>query len=501
MEQSNTLQLGRFEAQSGVSLRALRLWLLAVLLTMGLLASAPANAGPGCVGKFWNPITDVDFRLMGGIRIAGISLMQDPKHLGRPPKHQVSTICFCKDGWNTGFGFGLTYWMPVYLADVAREAGCIGFLDGINILPGFISLSSGQEYGFHSPGKDGVTNMQIHWAYADVMSIIGTNFFEVCDAVSSEFSIAYLTEPDFVFQNDIYSAVMTPQVAILSANAMLSQMTCGIESIANTLGGWQDFGMCGWKGTRMPLSGNTIAKDMAQVSNIDILLKYLARSALNGQMLRTMGKDVACKPKWAPFYEPFQHRYQWAYPAKVSTRYNIDVLRWGLFMKDGSLLGLQSHASDANAINNVNTTNTSASGNARNRAERIMAALPKPLNYPTREAGYMHVWEAKTCCLIMLTIETVMRYLAGQAFEELETLQKFKDIYEMAQDLEKIYNFATDPVGSALSLVGEGIATVFGDAMGEFGGVFGDMGEWFGGATASTSGSLAAAAGIRQSLQ
>src|SRR5690606_16298806 len=322
-------------------------------------------------------------------------------------------------GLKSGIGIGLTYWLPSYLSDLARQAGCIGFLNGINILPGFISLSSGQEYNSHRPGKEGVTSMQVHWAFADITAIAGKQLFEQCEAMTNAFSIAYLTEPDFVFQNDVYSAIMTPHVAILASNAMLSQIACGIESVANTLGDWQDFGVCGWKGTRLPLTANAIAKDSAQVSNMDVTLKYLTRAAILGSVMRTMGKDVACRPEYSPFYDPFQHRYQWAYPGKVSTRYNVDVMRWGMFIRDngqGSMLGLNDQAMQ---LSNKDTTRNEGlepgqqvDGGALGLAKSIMDRIPKPLNYPTREAGYMHVWEARTCCMMILTVETVIKKLA-----------------------------------------------------------------------------------------
>lgn len=445
-----------------------------------------AHAGPGCVGKMWNPISDVDFRLMGGIRIAGIPLMKSPSHLGSPPNHKVNTVCFCKDGWKTGFGLGLTYWLPTYLADVAREAGCIGFLNGTNILPGFSTLSSGQEYNHHSMAKEGTTSMQIHWAYADIIAIIGSQIFESCDAVSSAFSIGWMTEPDFPFQNDVYSAIMTPHVAILASSALLSQIACGAESVVNTLGGWEDYGICGWDGTRLPLTSTTISKDMAQVTNMDVTLKFLSRHALTGAMLRTMGKDVACKAKWMPTYEAFQHRYQWAYPAKASTRYNVDVLRWGLFVKPNQMMGsTQDAAEDSKKLEGIDASKDSAtsseedgggdkfSDQAITIAKGVLDQLPKPLNYPTREAGYMHVWEAKTCCLMVLTVESVAQNIAASLIGDLGGV--VKELYDIYDTVSTVYQAITNPIGAVLGAIGDGISNAMGKAMDFVGDWAGDM--------------------------
>ncbi|KVP16931.1 TraU family protein [Burkholderia ubonensis] len=440
-------------------IKKLRTILGAAAVALTAAMASPAMAGtPGCVGKMWNPIGDLDFRLMGGISIAGFSMMKAPSSVGEPPKHKAQAVCFCKNGMKTGFGLGLTFWMPSYINDMARQSGCMGFLSGINILPGFISQSSGQEYNAHAERKDGVTNMQVHWAYADVTAIAGKSLFEKCDAVTGAMSIAYMTEPDFIFQNDVYSVIMTPQASILAAVPLLSQMTCGLESIANTLGGWQDWGVCAWKGTRMPYSGTAIAKDSAQVSNMDITVKYLSRSSLLGTTMRTMGKDATCKPVYSPFYDPFQHRYQWAYPGKVATRYNVDVIKWGLFIKDSGQGSMALLSNQTAALSNVSAVDPGAgNGSVLGKAEAIVKGLPKPLNYPSREAGYMQVWEARQCCLMVLTIQNVIKMIV----ENIATMgtgtigQLVAQLYEYYNMAMTAYQIIQDPIGAALNFVGD----------------------------------------------
>jgi len=442
-------------------IKKIRNLLAAAAVTFASLASPAMASTPGCVGKMWNPVGDLDFRLMGGISLPGWQLMKSPEHLGEPPKHKSESVCFCKNGMKSGFGVGLDFWMPSYINDMARQAGCMGFLSGVNILPGFISQSSGQEYNANAERKDGVTNMQIHWAYADVTAIAGKSLFEKCDAVTGAMSIAYMTEPDFIFQNDVYSIVMTPQASILAASPLLSQMTCGFESIANTLGGWQDWGVCAWKGSRMPFSGNAIAKDSAQVTNMDITVKYLSRASLLGTTMRTMGKDATCKPLYSPFYDPFQHRYQWAYPGKVSTRYNVDVIKWGLFIKDAGQSNMMMLTEQTASLTNVSSiavggeAGAPSSGNL-GLAESIVKGLPKPLHYPSREAGYMQVWEARQCCLVVLTVQNILKMI----IENLATMGGgiIAQMYEFYNMANMAYQFIKDPIGGALGMLGDALA-------------------------------------------
>ncbi|MBK3780048.1 hypothetical protein G3A43_07245 [Paraburkholderia aspalathi] len=461
------------------------------LVALTLAFAVPvAHAGtPGCVGKMWNPLTDLDFRDMGAIKIVGFSLMQAPNLIGEPPEHVVPDICFCKNGLQTGFGLGMTFWTPSYINDMARQAGCIGFLDGINILPGFKSLSSGQEYNMHAMKKDGTTNMQVHWAFADITAIAGKDLFEKCNIVSGSMEISYLTEPDFVWQNDVYSAIMTPQVAILAESALLSQMACGVEAMANTLGDWQDMGLCAWAGARMPLDGVTIGKDSAQVSNMDITIKYMARAALLGTTLKTMGKDAVCAPVYSPFYDPFQDRFQWAFPGKVTTRFNQNLLMWGMFIKDagqGSMMSLSSISSQVASTNadaaagttqtvsgtdtpaGLSTSTSAPTAQVLSVANQIMSSIPKPLNYPTKEAGYMQVWEARGCCLVVLTIQTVIQMIANMLLGGIDN-QQIQQLLELYNEAMTLYNdvntaisFLKDPIGGVLSLVGTGISNALG---------------------------------------
>lgn len=469
---------------------------LVIGLTLGALCTTAAQAAPGCVGRMWNPITDLDFTDMGKIQILGFTLLQAPS-VGEPPEHVAEDICFCRNGLQTGLGFGLTFWAPSYIEDLARQAGCLGFMGGMEILPGFSSLSSSQAYTFHEQRKDETTNMQLHWVYADITAIVGASLFQECNVVMGSMEIPYMSELDFVFQNDVTSAIMTPELSLLASTPMLTQMACGAESIANTLGDWQNWGVCAWAGMRMPMDGVTIAKDSAQVTNMDITIKYLARAAVLGTTLQTMGNTNICAPTYSPVYDPFQDRFQWSYPGKVTTRYNQNVLLWGMFIQDagqGSLISLAGQSSNVQGFNvNVPTnsnqttaanpstggTSTSApTSQTLSLAEQIIGQLPKPLNYPTEEAGYMQVWEARTCCLVVLTIEDVIEmiisWITGDLAESDD--QEVAELAQLIQEAQQIYNygqvayqFVQNPIGGVLNLIGDGITDAIGDITGPIG--------------------------------
>ena len=389
-------------------MRSIKKLLLATFLAG---AMAPAFAAVGCQGKMWNPLADIDFRNMGSLKIAGFTLMDAPGDLGNPPGSSPDPGCFCRDGLDTGFGFTTTFWLPSKIIDVTKKSGSMPFMNCVAPLPAFVGLSSAQTYNRHEARKDESVSMQIHMANADITAIAGKALFEKCGAAVSKFSIAYMTELDFLWQNDVYATLMSPQVSILAAAPILSQVACGAQSIANSLGDWQNWNFCAWEGSLYPLNGSTIAKNSAQVSNMDIIIKYLSRSAIMGTNLRTMGNDAICEPKFDPIYNPFQNRFQWSFPHKVTARYNQSMVRWGL--------------------------------------------NPGPLNFPTHEEGYMHLWEARQCCLKVLTVNSLFKAAAGDFLSESE---QYKQYYEYYQTANQIYETVQNPLGGALGYVGDSIA-------------------------------------------
>jgi len=188
-----------------------------------------------------------------------------------------------------------------------------------------------------------------------------------------------------------------------------------------------------------------------------------------GTLPRTMGSDAVCKPQASFKYDPFQHRYQWSYPTKTSTRYNHDVIRWGLFSKGGN--NGDSRMADigerANKLAASFSSTTSAPGTVVDKAKKLLEELPRPLNYPTREAGYMQVWEAKQCCLKVVTVNSILENLATSFIPT----EQMKKLYEMYNTAKKVYDtasavakFAKDPIGGALGFISGKISSAISGA-------------------------------------
>ena len=147
------------------------------------------------------------------------------------------------------------------------------------------------------------------------------------------------------------------------------------------------------------------------------------------------------------------------------------MIRWGIFKNNGAPSGASmiSLTNEAAAVANVNPNITVGSqaptgtGSATvptatdlSAAKSILSKIPLPLNYPTREAGFMQVWEARQCCMMVLTLDNIVQTIVKNVLTtDGGQLAKLYDYYKKAT---LAYQIVTDPVGAALGYVGQTIS-------------------------------------------
>jgi conjugal transfer pilus assembly protein TraU len=93
------------------------------------VTSNPLEAG--CVGRFVNPITDICWRCIFPITIAGRPVTRGED---TPNPHQL--ICWCpKPPLPAVPGIPISFWEPVRLIDITRTPYCMVNLGGLQIGP------------------------------------------------------------------------------------------------------------------------------------------------------------------------------------------------------------------------------------------------------------------------------------------------------------------------------------------------------------------------------
>ena len=312
-------------------------------------AEDPTGAANGCNGTFFNPITDTDWNNMFPITIMGAQFGggQNPPLMYEPP------ICVCPSIFGIPSpGIGITFWEPLYVAEIERTPGCMSSLGGVMVLPGFSTLQSEQANRIEAGGPS--SRMQLHWYEYPVISMLDIFKSIACWGISGV-DLAYITEVDPTWQDDLWAAIFAPE-SILFANP-IAQASCSIDAIAASLDFPFDamFWCAGTWGSVYPFSGNSGHTNSNFTSNNLILSKFLARQSRLGLQFQTIGPDAMCYSHPNPIWLKSQYRINQVAP----------TARKGPPVVIGSPAVVQS---------------------------------PPIANYPTRESSVNLIWQGQQCC-------------------------------------------------------------------------------------------------------
>lgn len=330
-----------------------KLLITCVFAALPALASAqaapPPAEGKACVGKVFNPMTDTDWNYMYPITVMGVKTGPgfNPPLMYEPP------ICVCPGIFGIPTpGIGITFWEPLYIAEIERTPGCLSSLGGASILSAYKTLQSEQV----NEGKDGgpVSRMQMHWYEYPVFAMLDMLKSLVCYSPSG-FNLLYLTEIDPTWQDDMWAAIFAPESVLFTST--LAQMACAVDSAASSLNFPIDalFWCAGSWGSVYPLSGNAAHTNSNFTSNNLVLAKFLARQSRLGLQWQTIGPTAICSSHPNPIWLKSQYRVNQVGPFP----------RRGVPVVIGSTGQLQ---------------------------------VPPFANAPTRESTVNLIWQGQQCC-------------------------------------------------------------------------------------------------------
>lgn len=326
-------------------------------LALALLVGATSANAIGlavCDGKTLNPMSDLDWNLMYPITVAG-ARMTSGKNLVNPPlMEMMPPTCFCPTylGYSM-FGIGVTYWEPVYVAEIERRPGCLTSIGGQQVLDSYAMLHS---EGTADEAETEQTNrMQIHWYYYPVMQMLDMYSNTWCRNPSG-FDLAYMTEIDPTWQDDSWGSVFTPEDSLFAT--LGAQLACAFDAVAANVYAPLDFlfWCSGSWGNTYPLTGNAGHNTQHHQQNNQIVSKFIARQARLGLEFNTIGPLAVCGSYPSPVWLKSQYRYNQVGP----------VVRKGKAVTTGDLGLLQ---------------------------------FPTVTNAPTQEHTVNVIWNAKYCCL------------------------------------------------------------------------------------------------------
>ncbi len=340
---------------------ATRLSLAVIIAFMPLQADA-AGLGPVCTGTFYNPLLMTNWEDLFPIVIMGISLGGgvDSPMIHEPP------ICECPINFPpfiTVPGIGVTFWEPLYIAELVRVPGCMPTLGGIDAFGAPFTSEMGAGNGdvdATGSAKGRATSeqsLQVHWYVYPLFELINLVSSMVCMNTSTGYNLAFVTEPDPVWQNDTWADFMSPESAIFDSFPL--QAACMADDLSSSFGFPIDalFWCAGTWGSVYPFSASANDASSDQQANTLVLSHFLFMEARAGALWDTIGPQAICFSVPNPIWMKSQFRVDPIFPLPtygLPVNIGMPPIEWGYF---------------------------------------------PPENYPLFESGAYLIWNAQQCCI------------------------------------------------------------------------------------------------------
>jgi conjugal transfer pilus assembly protein TraU len=283
--------------------------------------------GKACEGRVFNPVTHMNWNNSFPITVGGIRANAGDAP-NNPPLHNMPALCNC----GVKPGVGLTFWEPRFVAEVARTAGCLSTIGGVDILGDSSKFLSGETTNGTKTEDSKQSKMQIHWyEYPGFQMLDVAASYGSC-VTMPEFQMDAPTEVDVLWNSEMTATVSAPE-SLLFANP-LAALSCVSESVTAMSNYSLDllYWCAGSQGIVYPLYGRSQNYVSNPNGNLHILEKYMALKHKQGKLLTTIGPTAQCGPMYAPIWTKSQYRFDLIYPVAKNSTIVIGKpdLLWGL---------------------------------------------------------------------------------------------------------------------------------------------------------------------------
>ncbi len=301
---------------------------LCAFISFALILISAGRADAVGYGTPLNPVTDICWNCVFPIKIAGVTVV--PGTVMDAPDPAVSPICVCPAPPPIFLrpGIPVSFWEPARFVETVKDPFYFPSL-GITLTnpkPGFLG-GTHSEMG-SSNLIDTSTFAQAHYFIFPAWALMELLVDFVC-VESSGFDLAYLTEVDPLWNNDMLAFIINPE-ALLFANPV-AQMACIADSVAANAGlplSALYWCMGSW-GSAYPLTGHV--NDDAYVQ---------ANAALAARMIYKLSREMlvcdtginlcGCVP--TPIWVKHNYRLHIAKPVRDFTCHPIgrSSMIWGM---------------------------------------------------------------------------------------------------------------------------------------------------------------------------
>lgn len=267
--------------------------------------SRTAPAAVDCVGRFVNPITDVCWKCLFPITIAGVKIAGSPMADTSNPK---APICLCpRPSIPVPVpGIPIGFWEPVRLVDVTKSPMCMVSLGGI-------SLGTSSQRGIKDD-KEGTAFYHVHWYIYPVIYWLEILLDFMCLEMASV-DVAYLTEFDPLWGDDTKSAILNPESLLFGNIAAQSAciadcVTCSAGQLSNDAMFW----CAGCQGSIYPFTGTAAHHNGGVGTSALIVAKFMAKLHRQLMLWGYVGSEGLCGKYPMPIIKKSQYRLQMTYP-------------------------------------------------------------------------------------------------------------------------------------------------------------------------------------------
>ena len=270
-----------------------------------LMTSLSLSFAIGCVGRMTNPITDICWKCVFPITIAGFQVVGSA--MPDTPSPTNFPVCLCKRPFPPYMipGIPISFWEPARLVDVTKSPMCMVSLGGI-------PLGTAPARGVKDD-KEGNAFYHVHWyIYPAIYWLELLLDFACLEAASVD--VAYLTEFDPLWNDDVKSTILNPE-AILFGNP-IAQGACIADCLAATLGLSLDplFWCSGCQGSMYPYTGNVTGFNGSVQASALLVGRMIAKLHREFLCWGYIGNAGLCGKYPMPIIRKSQYRYQMTYP-------------------------------------------------------------------------------------------------------------------------------------------------------------------------------------------
>lgn len=289
-----------------------------ILLLLAGASAAQASGAPQCrevEDSFAVALSQMNINNMYPITLAGSTIATSGGARNCPSMMNIST-CTCPGrlyGTPTP-GVMYTMYMPQYVSEVVGTPGCSPILGGEQILGDSYAYQQSPADFFGGAGDDNASVRQVHWMNYPVFAVIGMIMDAICLHSSNVLDMAYMTEVDPIWQDELWAALFSPEGSLFaSVEAMLASIP---DSIAASFVkcNIDPFVWTGGAGHIYPWSGVTNTSPDELTTAARAVQEFTARHARVGMLWTTVTPLATCGPTMNPLLPKSQYRTDLLWP-------------------------------------------------------------------------------------------------------------------------------------------------------------------------------------------